>query len=39
MPQQYEGIGVSVMYPDGWSIEEDTTENNSVSFESPLGVS
>lgn len=37
MPQQYEGIGVSVMYPDGWSIEEDTTDNDSVSFESPLG--
>ncbi len=37
MPQQYEGIGISVMYPDGWSIEEDTADQGSVSFESPLG--
>jgi hypothetical protein len=37
MPQTYIGLGVSVMYPDGWKIEEDATEENSVSFESPLG--
>ena len=37
MPLQYHGLGVSVMYPDGWKIEEDGTEENSVSFESPLG--
>ena len=37
MPLHYNGLGVSVMYPDGWKIEEDGTEENSVSFESPLG--
>ena len=37
MPLNYNGLGVSVMYPDGWKIEEDGTEENSVSFESPLG--
>jgi len=37
MPLQYDGLGVSVMYPDGWKIEEDSTEEDSVSFESPLG--
>ena len=37
MPQQYHGLGVSIMYPDGWKIEEDVTDQDSVSFESPLG--
>ena len=37
MPLHYNGLGVSVMYPDGWKIEEGGTEENSVSFESPLG--
>jgi hypothetical protein len=37
MPLHYNGLGVSVMYPDGWKIEEDGIEENSVSFESPLG--
>jgi hypothetical protein len=37
MPLTYNGLGVSVMYPDGWKIEEDATEDSSVSFESPLG--
>ncbi len=37
MPLQFDGLGVSVMYPDGWKIEEDGTDQDSVSFESPLG--
>jgi len=37
MPLQYDGLGVSVMYPDGWKIEEDASDQDSVSFESPLG--
>ncbi len=38
MPQRFEGLGISLLYPDGWKRDESTTEEeDSVIFESPCG--
>jgi hypothetical protein len=39
MPQSYEGLGIALMYPDGWKVDiaEDGREDSGVSFESPCG--
>ncbi len=37
MPQHYAGLGISLMYPDTWRIEEDTSDSLGISIESPGG--
>lgn len=41
MPQNYEGLGISLMYPDGWKLDlagdANEEEPTGVSFESPCG--
>lgn len=35
MPSHYDGLGVTVMYPDNWKVEDET--DDSVTLESPGG--
>lgn len=35
MPSHYDGLGVTVMYPDNWKVEDETDET--VTLESPGG--
>ncbi len=37
MPLQFEGIGISLMYPDTWRIEEEPSDSQGISIESPGG--
>jgi hypothetical protein len=37
MPQEYTGLGISLMYPDTWRIEEDPSDTEGISVESPGG--
>lgn len=38
MPQEYQGMGLRVLYPDNWQLEDESTiGGDGVSFNSPQG--